>query len=333
MANPTTLLVQPIANNGTKNLIPNTTQTPGLMSQDKGFPPECSQPLNAGGYAPMRQDINGALYLLSSYAMMYQRGGVWQYDASQNYEVPAFIQDAEDGGYYFCAAANGPALGNTTSPHEDDGTYWTPMIRVIINSIYPVGSIYLSVIDTSPAILFGGTWEKIQGKFLLGSSMAHSLGSTGGDENLQIHNHGITINSTSTTHNHSGGGTATNNGAHTHTRGTMNITGQVISREGCDEGPFPSAVVASGAFYAWRQDGKNGADGETPTGAWAFNFDASRSWNGATSSNGSHTHNVSVSVNNTTQSHTHTGSSVNAGTGTGGNMPPFLTVNIWKRTA
>lgn len=35
---------------------------------------------------------------------------------------------------------------------------------------YPVGSIYLSVTDTDPATLFGGTWERIsQGRFLLGA--------------------------------------------------------------------------------------------------------------------------------------------------------------------
>ena len=35
---------------------------------------------------------------------------------------------------------------------------------------YPVGAIYLSVTDTDPATLFGGTWERIsQGRFLIGS--------------------------------------------------------------------------------------------------------------------------------------------------------------------
>ena len=36
-----------------------------------------------------------------------------------------------------------------------------------LSSVYPVGSIYMSVNSTSPATLFGGTWERIQDRFLL----------------------------------------------------------------------------------------------------------------------------------------------------------------------
>ena len=54
---------------------------------------------------------------------------------------------------------------------------------MILEAVYPVGSIYISVNSTSPQTLFGGTWEAIQGKFLLGQSSAHTAGSTGGEEN------------------------------------------------------------------------------------------------------------------------------------------------------
>lgn len=39
----------------------------------------------------------------------------------------------------------------------------------LLNLIYPVGSIYMSVNNTSPATLFGGTWSQIKGRFLLGT--------------------------------------------------------------------------------------------------------------------------------------------------------------------
>lgn len=63
---------------------------------------------------------------------------------------------------------------------------------------YPIGSIYLSVNDTSPASLFGGTWEKIQDRFLLASGSSYSLGATGGEathlltiEEMPSHRHPV----------------------------------------------------------------------------------------------------------------------------------------------
>lgn len=50
-----------------------------------------------------------------------------------------------------------------------------------INVIYPVGSIYMSVSSTSPAVLFGGgTWEQLKNRFLIGCGDSYSAGATGG---------------------------------------------------------------------------------------------------------------------------------------------------------
>lgn len=51
----------------------------------------------------------------------------------------------------------------------------------IFDLIYPVGSFYISWKSTNPATLFGGTWEQIQGKFLLGRSSSYPAGSIGGE--------------------------------------------------------------------------------------------------------------------------------------------------------
>ena len=51
----------------------------------------------------------------------------------------------------------------------------------IFDLIYPVGSFYISSKSTNPAILFGGTWEQIQGRFLLGRSSSYPVGSMGGE--------------------------------------------------------------------------------------------------------------------------------------------------------
>ena len=65
----------------------------------------------------------------------------------------------------------------------------------IFDLIYPVGSIYMSVNSTSPEVLFGGTWEQIQGRFLLGMSSNYPAGSSGGEAThtlttSEIPNHG-----------------------------------------------------------------------------------------------------------------------------------------------
>ncbi len=54
-------------------------------------------------------------------------------------------------------------------------------MKLNIDFIYPVGSIYMSTNDVSPQTLFGGSWSKIEGRFLLGSSSSYPLGSTGGE--------------------------------------------------------------------------------------------------------------------------------------------------------
>ena len=58
----------------------------------------------------------------------------------------------------------------------------TEKFASIIDVVYPVGSIYMSVNAADPSKLFSGTlWEKLEGRFLLGSSSTYKLGSTGGE--------------------------------------------------------------------------------------------------------------------------------------------------------
>lgn len=51
----------------------------------------------------------------------------------------------------------------------------------LLNLVYPVGSIYMSANATSPASFIGGSWERIQGRFLLAASSSYTAGSTGGE--------------------------------------------------------------------------------------------------------------------------------------------------------
>lgn len=51
----------------------------------------------------------------------------------------------------------------------------------IIDLIYPIGSIYMSVNNVNPSTLFGGTWEQLKDKFLLGAGDTYNNGETGGE--------------------------------------------------------------------------------------------------------------------------------------------------------
>lgn len=41
----------------------------------------------------------------------------------------------------------------------------------VLDLVYPVGSLYISVNSTNPSTLFGGTWEQISGRYLLGAGV------------------------------------------------------------------------------------------------------------------------------------------------------------------
>lgn len=45
----------------------------------------------------------------------------------------------------------------------------------------PIGSIYLSIDATNPAVHFGGTWERLKDRFLLAAGDTYPAGSKGGE--------------------------------------------------------------------------------------------------------------------------------------------------------
>lgn len=56
----------------------------------------------------------------------------------------------------------------------------------IMMMMYPVGAIYISTNETSPASLFGGSWERIYERFLLAANSVYAAGSTGGSANVTL---------------------------------------------------------------------------------------------------------------------------------------------------
>lgn len=181
--------------------------------------------------------------------------------------------------------------------------------RAVIDFIYPVGAIYVSTVETNPNALFGvGSWQRIgEGRCLVDAGASFAAGSTGGSAT-----HTLTVNEMPA---HSHAGSTSTAGAHTHTRGSMNITGGFgAARRGeAEQWRF------DGAFYeGWRWNARIKSGGNDDWGSY-YAFNAARTWTGETSSNGAHAHAVSVGA-------------------TGGGQAfsirnPYLAVYMWKRVA
>lgn len=167
---------------------------------------------------------------------------------------------------------------------------WTPTAEDV--GAYPVGSVYISAVSTSPASLFGGVWEQIKDAFLLSAGDDYAAGSTGGAAEITL-------------------GTA-NLPAHAHTRGTMDITGSLYCYSAYNKGNDDYWTNAtSGAFYKdpdnYNEEGStlNQSENADLDACRMVSFKASRAWTGETSYVGE-------------------GEAFSS-------MPPYLTVYMWKR--
>lgn len=78
---------------------------------------------------------------------------------------------------------SGTDYGDTlpSNPATNQLFFQTAGTNFVLDNVYPIGSIYMNVNSTNPGTLFGGTWEQIQGKFLLGMSSSYPAGSQGGE--------------------------------------------------------------------------------------------------------------------------------------------------------
>ena len=192
-----------------------------------------------------------------------------------------------------------------------------PALAGIADAVYPVGSIYMSVANVNPSTLFGGTWEELTGRFLLGRSSGHAAGTTGGEED-----HTLTA-AEMPAHTHTGPSHTHTGPSHTHTTPNHTHTATCASAGAHSHTVARSKVAATGtAKWAAQSNGKD---------------------THGTSSAGAHSHTITVaSGGGGTSGAAGTGATGAAGTGATGsagsggahnNMPPFLTVYMWKRTA
>lgn len=341
---PPHLLSCPIAQNGDKAAVPVTAQEAGAgrLSQEEGWGAWNSRPIGEGGIPPKREDFNSVLNLLSSFLVYYQQGGVMKYSASLDYEPGNEIFSAT-GTKCRCLVANGPNTAKGVVAPGSDKTVWKNLDApsVIAGQITPFYNCRLggsdgrrlipwgeSVADERYVLCDGGTdglggnVPNLMDKFLLPSTVAQA-GQTGGSLNLSIP--GVTVNGTVgetvltvdqiPSHTHTG--STSTAGYHTHTRGSMNITGFF----GADD---RAAWLTNGAFYAKNDASQNtsaeGADGRP---WWRILFDASRTWSGSTSESGSHSHSITMGSTGGGRGHTHTITSSSEAQQIALDRPPF----------
>ncbi len=78
-------------------------------------------------------------------------------------------------------SASGTSSADLKGEKGDKGDPGEGGSSVDVLAVYPVGSIYMSVLNVNPSSLFGGTWERIQDRFLLAAGSSYAAGSTGGE--------------------------------------------------------------------------------------------------------------------------------------------------------
>ena len=158
--------------------------------------------------------------------------------------------------------------------------------------------------STSPASFIGGTWERVEGKFIMGASSAYPVGTTGGSAT-----HTQTV-AEMPSHNHSGStGSA---GSHSHSAWTGGAGGH--------------SHTVSAAVTQKHEVSKLGVGGADGSGTYGYAFSSGTA---TTSWVGDHTHGVGM---NEAGAHTHTVSISSTGSGQAMSvLNPYHALYIWVR--
>lgn len=80
----------------------------------------------------------------------------------------------------------------------DDPSVYPSVESLLLDLIYPVGSIYWSKNATNPSNLFGGTWVQIEDTFILAAGSEYKINTSGGESEhtlalteMPSHDHGV----------------------------------------------------------------------------------------------------------------------------------------------
>ena len=208
--------------------------------------------------------------------------------------------------------------------HEDTTLkYWIQKIvgSSILEKIYPVGSIYMSMNPTNPSSFIGGKWEQLQNRVLLGAGDAYDVGATGGEAT-----HTLTADELPS-HKHSVGAHAHGLNSHTHTLSNHTHTTNIGHGHGFTQPKhYRRQVAASGdARYAFQGSSTSGEEATAHGGAVT-------DYSGSKTSGGPSTDSTGAASGNTANSSAFDSGAVGSGAAHN-NMPPYLAVYMWQRVA
>ena len=176
---------------------------------------------------------------------------------------------------------------------------------------------------TSPASFIGGTWERVEGEFIMGASSAYPVGTTGGSAThtqttaeMPSHSHS---GSTGSAGSHSHSASTDSAGWHSHS-GTTNGAGEHSHNVNAEY----KSGGDDGESYRIRNYGASWANYKFTTSS-----DGSHTHSFSTNGTGSHTHTVSIGD---AGAHSHTVSIGSTGSGQAMNiLNPYYALYIWVR--
>lgn len=181
--------------------------------------------------------------------------------------------------------------------------------------------------STSPASFIGGTWERVEGEFIIGASSAYPVGTTGGSAThtqttaeMPSHSHS---GSTGSAGSHSHSASTGSAGSHSHS-GTTGWAGShthdaTIKSNGSSVGGGNGLASSSGGYGDWS--GREATITTDSAGSHTHSF--------STNGTGSHTHTVSIGD---AGAHTHTVSIGSTGSGQAMSiLNPYYALYIWVR--
>lgn len=197
------ILYQPFAATGDKNTILNSPSSddPQRANLQTGFPAITQVPIDNGGIPPERMDFNGLGYLLSSFYFFTQCGGIYTFNrnvsnAIGGYPLGAVLYYTDSNGttYKVRSLLENNTFDFVTTPSYIDDKHWayvssTPitqdtsassasnvfstaavqsLISNTLNSIYPVGSLYITTQYTGSSnycpiasLINGSQWQLV----------------------------------------------------------------------------------------------------------------------------------------------------------------------------